>query len=197
MRKKFGEGIFFSSEEKKMETEKRKFLGEGKCHDDRHTHSNFEEGTRIVDSELAIIIIFPKTLKSWASVYRQVWECWSGKHINVGIGDKADLWTYGLVITNTLWIEYMVFFSEKKNKLLALEKNCYCKIWLFYFRNHGNVHHESWVLPQHKYGLCSIKSSLSISGDWDLRTLKQGGAFSFLALYTRKWFKIQSDQSHR
>ena len=64
MRKTFGEGIFFSSEEKKMETEKRKFLGEGKCHDDRHTHSNFEEGTRIVDSELAIIIIFPKTMKS-------------------------------------------------------------------------------------------------------------------------------------
>ena len=28
------------------------------------THSNFEEGTRILDSELAIIIIFPKTMKS-------------------------------------------------------------------------------------------------------------------------------------
>ena len=104
----------FLRRRRKWRRKKRKFLGDGKCHDDRHTHSNFEEGTRIVDSELAIIIIFPKTLKSWASVYRQVWECWSGKHINVGIGDKADLWTYGLVITNTLWIEYMVFSQRKK-----------------------------------------------------------------------------------
>ena len=54
----------FLRRRRKWRQKKRKFLGDGKCHDDRHTHSNFEEGTRIVDSELAIIIIFPKTMKS-------------------------------------------------------------------------------------------------------------------------------------